>query len=171
MILKLCPVAATDSMMSWPDLLLGSFWPSENKWQAMKPCENWSFISVVHRTYHFLLLPFFPLHPINLQHLSVTIWVLFLISFHPPQRSWARQCPGSFFQPQWRWLNCAKEVLCLLLLSQPVQQTSQCPNKTQSQSWFTLWMAPGTLWSEKLHLPVALLLGGFYIENSPGMSG
>lgn len=65
--LKLCPVAATHATMSWADVLLGTFWPGENKWWAVKPSESWSFISGVQISYHFLLLPFYPLHPNKLE--------------------------------------------------------------------------------------------------------
>lgn len=81
------------------------------KWRAVKPCENWSFISGVPISCRFLLLLLFPLHPINLRHLRGALLFgdfFFYISFHAAQRSWARQGPGSFFQPRRRWLSCAE---------------------------------------------------------------
>lgn len=58
----------SSSSHRWHNILgwfvaFGSFWPGENKWRAVKPCESWSLISGVQISYHFRLLPFFPLTP------------------------------------------------------------------------------------------------------------
>lgn len=125
-VLKLCPVATTDSTKSWPELLLQFFWPGENKWWAVKLCEYWHFISGVQISYHFLLLPFFLLPPLiysSWEQCSCLVGV-FLVTLREAGLG-NTVCPS--VPPQW-WLSCAKEVL-FLLLSQPIKQIS--PFNTQ----------------------------------------
>lgn len=100
----------SSSRHTWHNVL-GWFvaWNFLTRWKQAMSCETLWELESHFRSPNKLPLPappFFPLHPINLQHLRGLLllgWVLFLSS-PPAQRSWARQGLVSFFQPQRSWL-------------------------------------------------------------------